>query len=68
VTYTVIPFLADTHRGVAFGIFVVVRLFVQIMFFLTGNYGLLRGSSIILEFTAFYSDLLNSAGQDRVKD
>jgi hypothetical protein len=24
--------LADTHRGVAFGIFLVVRIFVQIMF------------------------------------
>jgi len=33
----VISFLADTHRGVALGIFLVVRIFVQIMFFLTRN-------------------------------
>ena len=44
-----IPVVTGTHSGVAFGISLVVRIFVQIMFFLTGNYCLLRGSSIIIE-------------------
>lgn len=44
-----VPVVTGTHSGVAFVISLVVRIFVQIMFFLTGNYCLLRASFIIIE-------------------
>jgi hypothetical protein len=50
MAYMAIPGLADTNRVVAFwGFFSSAYIYANYVFFLTGNYGLLRVSSIIVE-------------------
>jgi hypothetical protein len=57
-----IPFLADTHRGVAFGIFFSNADICANFFFITGGFYLLSQNYCLLLV------LLNSTGQDKVKD